>query len=110
MIMLPSVILGRVDEFPPGTKKSIRASKTRVLLVNVNGTFYATQSLCTHLSNPLFTGKLQGYHIWCDKHWAAFDVRDGKVIELPEGMEKLEPLKTYPVKVEDSKVIVEVPE
>lgn len=107
---MPSVILGNVDDFPPGTKKSIRASKTRVLLVNVDGTFFATQSLCTHLSNPLFTGKLQGHTIWCDKHWAAFDVRDGTVKELPEGMDKIGPLKTYPVRVEDSKVVVEVPE
>lgn len=107
---LPSVVVTKAEDFPPGTKKSIKASKTRILLVNVAGKFYATQSLCTHLNNPLFTGKLQGNLIWCDKHWASFDVTNGKVMELPEGMDKIDPLKTYPVHLNGSDVIVDVPE
>jgi len=107
---LPLIKVAKVEEFPPGTKKSIKASKTRILLVNAGGRLYATQSLCTHLSNPLFTGKLQGNLIWCDKHWASFDVTNGNAINLPEGMAKIAPLKTYPVRIDGSDIVVEVPE
>ncbi len=107
---MPLVKVAKLDEFPPGTKKSIRASKTRILLVNAGGKIYATQSLCTHLSNPLSTGKLQGNLIWCDKHWASFDLRDGSVKDLPEGMTNIEPLKTYPVSIEGADIFVDVPE
>ena len=109
---MPSVKVAKIEDIPPGTKKSIKASKTRILVSNVNGKFYATQSICSHLSNPLFTGKLQGNIIWCDKHWASFDVTSGKVMTLPEGysLESILPLKTYPVRVEGSDIIIEVPE
>jgi len=107
---LPRVKVAEVDEFPPGTKKSIKASKTRILLVNASGKIYATQSLCTHLSNPLFTGKLQGNLIWCDKHWASFDVTNGLVKDLPEGGAEIAPLKTYPVHIDGSDIMVDVPD
>ena len=112
MIFLLSVKIAKKEEIPPGTKKSVRASKTRVLISNVDRKFYATQSICSHLSNPLFTGKLEDNVIWCDKHWASFDVITGKVLTLPEGysLESIPPLKTYPVRVEGSDIIVEVPE
>lgn len=109
---MPEVKVAKVSEIPPGTKKSIKASKTRVLVSNVDGKFYATQSVCSHLNNPLFTGRLQGSTIWCDMHWAAFKVITGEVVKLPEGysMDKIPPLKTYPVRVEGEDIIVEVPE
>jgi len=112
VIFLPSIKVAKIEEIPPGTKKSIKASKTRVLICNVNGKYYATQSICSHLSNPLFTGKLEGTTIWCDKHWASFDVTTGKAITLPEGysLENIPPLKTYPIRVEGSDIIVDVPE
>lgn len=109
---MPSVKVAKVSEIPPGTKKSIKASKTRVLLTNVDGKFYATQSVCSHLNNPLFTGRLQGDVIWCDKHWAGFKVTTGEVVKLPDGysLEKIPSLKTYQVRVEGEDIVVDVPE
>jgi 3-phenylpropionate/trans-cinnamate dioxygenase ferredoxin subunit len=109
---LPSVKVAKISEIPPGGKKSVRASKTRVLVVNVDGKFYCIQSVCTHHANPLFTGKLKGKVLWCDNHYASFDVTTGKVADPPVGSEylKLDPLKIYPAKIDGDDIIVEVQE
>jgi nitrite reductase/ring-hydroxylating ferredoxin subunit len=106
------VKVAKVTDIPPGKMKSIRASKTRVLIANVDGKFYATQSVCTHHANPLFEGKLKGKELWCSNHFAKFDVTRGKVLEPPIGTDylKIDPLKTYRVKVEGDDLVVEVPE
>jgi nitrite reductase/ring-hydroxylating ferredoxin subunit len=107
-----SVKVAKVSDVPPGTKKSIRASKTRVLVANVGGKFYAMQSVCTHHANPLFEGKLEGKVLTCSAHYAKFDVTTGAVVAPAEGSEwmKLDQLNMYPVRVEGDDLIVEVPE
>lgn len=106
------VKVAKVTDIPPGKMKSIRASKTRVLIVNVAGKFYGVQSVCTHYANPLFEGKLKGKELWCSNHFAKFDVTNGKVLEGPIGTDylKIDPLRTYPVKVLGDDVVVDVPE
>jgi nitrite reductase/ring-hydroxylating ferredoxin subunit len=66
----------KVDEFPPEQRRA-SSVQDKDPVGECGGKIYAIQSLCTHLSNPLFTGKLQGSPIWCDKHWASFDGRTG---------------------------------
>lgn len=106
------VKVAKVKEIPPGSMKSVRASKTRVLIVNVDGKFYGLQSVCTHHANPLFEGKLKGKYLWCSNHFAKFDVTTGEVLEPPVGSEylKIDPLKVYPVKVDGEDIVVDVPE
>jgi 3-phenylpropionate/trans-cinnamate dioxygenase ferredoxin subunit len=111
---MPSVKVATIDDLPVGAKKSFRASKkARVLIVNVDGKLYGIEPYCSHFNNPLFTGKLQGNILWCDNHYASFDVTTGKVNSLPKqllGVKHIRDLKTYPVRVEGKDVIVEVPE
>jgi nitrite reductase/ring-hydroxylating ferredoxin subunit len=112
MSSMVSVKIAKVSDIPPGKMKSIRASKTRVLIVNVDGKFYGLQSVCTHHANPLFEGKLKDKYLWCSNHFAKFDVTNGKVLEPPVGSEylKIDPLKTFPVKVDGDDIMVEVPD
>jgi len=106
------VKVAKVSDIPPGQKKSVKASKTRVLIANVDGKFYGVQPVCTHHANPLFEGKLMGKVLWCSNHYAQFDVTTGEVLAPPTGSEnlKIDKLKTYPVKVEGSDILVDVPE
>ncbi len=106
------VKIAKTSDIPPGKMKSLRASKTRVLVVNVAGQFYGVQSVCTHYANPLFEGKLKDNYLWCSNHYAKFDVTNGKVLEQPIGTDylKIDPLKTYRVTVEGDDIVVEVPE
>jgi 3-phenylpropionate/trans-cinnamate dioxygenase ferredoxin subunit len=70
---------------------------------NVDGSYYATQDMCTHEEASLSEGDLWGDVVECPLHGAQFDVTNGTVMSLPAVF----PLKTYPVKVEAGKLYVE---
>lgn len=77
-----------------------------VMIANVEGEFYATQDTCTHAQSSLTAGILQGFHVECARHGAVFDIRSGEAKILPAVI----PLKTYPVKIEDGKIYIEMSE
>ena len=82
----------RVSVVPPGSALLVGD----VAVFNVDGTFYATQSKCTHRQGPLSEGKLDGSTVTCPLHGAQFNVCTGAVLR---GQAK-DPLKTYHVIVE----------
>lgn len=72
-------------------------------LYQVDGTYYATAAICTHAEAELTEGRLEGCHVICPLHGAAFDIRTGRVLSPPA----FKPLKTRPVRVRDGLVEVE---
>ena len=67
--------------------------------------FYCTAGICTHEHAHLSDGLVMGYEIECPKHNGIFDYRNGQAKRPPVCVD----LKTYPTKVEDGRVLVEVP-
>ncbi len=82
-----------------GKGMSVEANGTVIALFNVNGTFYAISGTCPHRGGPLGEGYLQDTTVTCPLHSWQFDVTNGK------GMASV---PTYPVKVENGKVFVDV--
>ncbi len=88
-------------------------------IYNVDDKLYATHRLCSHTCAPLTRGKLEGHVIECPLHKAKFDVRDGSVVNWasrPAAMVKVlnffsrpRPVKSYPLKVENGKVLIDLP-
>ena len=76
-----------------------------VLVTNLDGTFHATQGICTHRYFELDQGFLTGDSIMCTLHLSRFSLVDGEVIDPPAEL----PLAVYPVAVEDGRVLIEVP-
>jgi 3-phenylpropionate/trans-cinnamate dioxygenase ferredoxin subunit len=66
--------------------------------------FYATDGLCTHEQVEIADGLVMGCVIECPRHNGRFDYRTGK----PLGAPVVEPLVTYPVKVEGDAVFLDV--
>lgn len=95
-----------IEDLPTGAKKCVTAGTAEVMIVNVQGSVYATQKICTHTNANLVDGSLEGCIIECPLHGAMFDVRDGKVMSLPATI----PLKTFPAKIENGIIMVDVPE
>jgi len=62
----------------PGEKIRILVEGTPILLVNVNGIYYALEDKCPHMGASLMHGRLDGNHIICPLHKARFDVTTGK--------------------------------
>ena len=125
--------VAKAGAIPQGTMKHVEVGETEILLVNLDGTFYALSDRCAHMNAPLSMGKLDGSVVICPLHFSRFDVRTGKKISGPveakmPGMENLPPefqkyakrmgeimapvkthdLKVFRVKVEGDRVLVDV--
>jgi 3-phenylpropionate/trans-cinnamate dioxygenase ferredoxin subunit len=69
-----------------------------------DGDFYAIDDLCTHGEVSLSEGEVQGCYVECWAHGSRFDVRTGQPEELPA----IFPVKTYPVRIDGERVLVDV--
>ena len=65
--------------------------------------FYATDGLCTHEKVHLADGLVMGSIIECPKHNGRFDYRTGTAKGAPACVN----LKTYPVKIEAGKILID---
>ena len=66
--------------------------------------YFATDGLCTHEQAHLADGLVMDDIIECPKHNGRFDYRTGEAKGAPVCVD----LRTYPVKVEDGKVFIEI--
>ena len=108
----------KVNALQDGQMKSVKAGGQDVLLAKVGGKFYAAESKCPHMGGNLAHGKLEGTVVTCPVHASQFELKDGRVIRWTNWpgivvaatklMRRPRAIKTYPVKVEDDKVLVEV--
>jgi 3-phenylpropionate/trans-cinnamate dioxygenase ferredoxin subunit len=98
------ITVAKISDVQPGKMKTFKVSGKRVLIANLEGTFFATQDLCTHDNGPLGDGELIGEDVECPRHGARFNVKTGKVSALPAML----PIKTLPVQVEGDAILVAV--
>ena len=66
--------------------------------------FYATDGICTHEAVHLEEGLVMDDEIECPMHQGIFNIKSGKAISPPACND----LKTYPVKVQDDKVYIQI--
>lgn len=76
----------------------------RLAVYRVDGSYYVTDDTCTHAEASLSEGWLDGHCIACPAHNGEFDIRDGSPLCFPVTA----PLKTYPARVEDGYVTIEL--
>lgn len=79
---------------------------TEVAVFRVDDEFFAIDDLCSHAEASLAEGDQYGYIIECPRHGGRFDVRTGKAMHFPA----FSPVRTFPVKVEDGAVYIDVEE
>jgi nitrite reductase/ring-hydroxylating ferredoxin subunit len=75
--------VAKAVDLAPGKMKWVAVNGERLVLANVEGTFYAISDVCGHRNAPLSRGKLDGYLIECPLHFAQFDVRTGQLVNGP---------------------------
>jgi nitrite reductase/ring-hydroxylating ferredoxin subunit len=100
--MAEFVAVRRVSELPPGHMTWVAVDRERVLLVNVDGTFYALSDVCGHQRAVLSKGRLEGYVVECPLHFARYDVRTGALLSGPVA----EDVPCYEVRVQGDMVYV----
>jgi len=73
-------------------------------IYRIDDDYYATDGLCTHEQVHLADGLVMDNIIECPKHNGRFDIRTGAAKGAPVCVN----LKTYPVRVEDGKVLINI--
>lgn len=96
--------VARRDEVPTDKAIEVRVGARQIALYDLEGEIYATDNICTHAYACLHEGYLDDGTIECPLHQGVFDVKTGEPLEGPVD----EPLQTFPVKVENGEVWVEV--
>lgn len=72
----------------------------------VDDQFFVTDDICTHGQASLCDGELDGHEIECPFHQGTFDIRSGKPMNPPCSM----PLRVYPVRIEEGRVMAQLDE
>ena len=81
-----------------------KGDRTFAVYRSPDGDFFCTDGLCSHEAVHLADGFVMDYEIECPKHSGAFDYRTGAAKRLPPCVN----LRTYPARVEDGRVLIEL--
>jgi 3-phenylpropionate/trans-cinnamate dioxygenase ferredoxin subunit len=95
-----------VEELAEGQARIIRDGWLSIGVYNLGGELYAVEDRCSHDDGPLAEGELdadEGVAV-CPRHGARIDIRTGRALTLPA----VEPVRTFPVRLEDGTVVVEL--
>lgn len=97
--------LGSADDFIDGEHVCAVADGRPVIVCRVQDEFHVVRNECPHAGMPLGDGDLRGHVITCPYHGYAYNVRNGRNIDWPEDEP---PVQTFPVRVVDGRVQIEV--
>jgi len=124
--------VARLDDVAAGGIKYVRVGEEEIALCNHDGDIYAVSRRCGHQNAPLDQGALDGWIITCPLHDAQFDIRTGKNLSWPidhdygdepvpepirrffmlekrlQWKTRVHDLETWPVRVTDGAIEVEV--
>jgi len=98
------VELCKTSDVDEGAAIKVETHDLVLAVFNLNGAFYVTDDQCTHGPGSLAEGLICGDTVECDFHNGSFNIKTGTPIEPP----CIIPLKTYPVKVENDTVYIEI--
>lgn len=101
---MPFVDVCADSDLPVGDMRSFEVADRLVALYHLEDGFHATAAVCTHEYAQLTLGELEGRRVTCPLHGARFDVVTGRAVTPPA----FKPLKTFPTRVRDGRVEVEV--
>ena len=100
-----------ISDIDIGKMQKVTVGDISILIANVNGNFFAVDSVCTHFGGDLSEGILEGNIVTCPVHKARFDVISGKVVSPPaEALDRpdIENLSMYFVKIENKDILIRI--
>lgn len=93
------------SELPNGERLFVDVADRPIVIFNIAGQLFAIGDVCTHDDGPLGDGVIEGYNIVCPRHGAEFDIRTGKVMQMPAVVD----IPAYPVKIEKDMIFIGLP-
>ena len=100
------VTVAKEGSLAPGRSKRVFAGDRRIAVFNDGGTLRAVDDSCTHSGGSLSEGLCEDGVVTCPWHGGRFRLSDGRGLGPPAYRR----LETYPVRVSDGVIEVEVAE
>lgn len=94
--------LASTNDLKPNSMIGLTVSDQKILLANVNGTFYAIGDKCMHRGCTISKGTLEGNTVICPCHGSTYDLKTGNFLKGPT--KKPEP--AYELKVEKNDIMI----
>ncbi len=111
------VEIATTDELTDGNMKMVKVNDHELMIAQVGDDYYCSDNRCPHMGGNLSMGKLEGTVVTCPRHHSQFDLTDGHNIRwtdwtglklsLGKILRSPRPLKTYDVKIEGGKILVD---
>jgi 3-phenylpropionate/trans-cinnamate dioxygenase ferredoxin subunit len=101
------VTVGKVSEVPEGEARRYEVDGREIAVANLGGgQFRAIDDICSHAHANLHEGEVDADFetIECPRHGSTFDLESGQPRSLPA----TQPLRVYPVKVENDELRLEI--
>lgn len=97
------VDIGGTDSVSDAVPFSAQVDGIALVIVRCGRELYAVEDRCTHDGESLGEAAVQDCEIICPRHGAHFCLRTGEALTPPA----YEPLRTYRVREQDGRVLVE---
>jgi len=97
--------IGDAGAVREATPLSVEVDGIPIVVVRCGSEIHAVEDRCTHDGEPLGGAEVEACQIVCPRHGAHFCLRTGEALTPPA----YEPLRTYKVKEQDGRILVERP-
>ncbi len=94
----------QLAEIEPDEALPVDIGDIEIALCKLGDSVYALSNICTHEYACMSDGFIEGDTIECPLHQAQFDIPTGKAMSPPAELD----LQTYPVKIVDGTVFVQI--
>lgn len=81
-----------------GKAKSYLIGETKIIISNINGSYYAIGDICSHDEGELLNGEcnlIEDCLIECPRHGARFNLKTGNAVRMPA----VAPIPTFKVNI-----------
>ena len=99
------VEIAPADQLSNEERLFVEVADKPIVIFNLGGQLFAIGDVCSHEDGPVGEGDLEGFNVTCPRHGAQFDIRTGKVVQLPAVVD----IPAYPVQIRDGMIFIGVP-
>lgn len=93
------------DQLPAGERIFVEIEGRAIVIFNIAGELFSIADVCSHDDGPVGEGDLEDYSITCPRHGAEFDVRTGRVLQMPAVVD----IPAYPVRIVNGMIQLGLP-
>ncbi|GGC05957.1 hypothetical protein GCM10011352_35210 [Marinobacterium zhoushanense] len=94
--------IGDANLLAPGEHQVVELPGYSVLVVNLQGEYYAVENICPHDGGELGEGLIEQDTVTCPRHGACFSLKNGEVLAPPA----FEDLRCFQVRLDAGRLLL----